>query len=562
MATNAGNYTLAVSNAWGTTVSSNIVLTVSSPGSPAVPPAVLLQPTNQTVFQGATAVFVASVAGSAPLDCRWYLNGQPLFNDAHVSGANSANLTVANVQRQYAGTYQLWLWNHAGVTNSQVAVLSYIGPLQSQINSAVPGQIIPLPSGTYAETLTIGKNLTLAGAGPGTTILDGLGLGTPLHVLPGANVAVSGIGFQNGSATNDLGGGIKNEGQLMLSNCIIQNCVAGAGGGLANLQNAIIECCTLINNQALGLGGGIFNTQQATLQIVDSTVSSNAAPDAAGVLTSGNLFVTNCTVSWNLASGAFGTCDGNGGGIQSLGGQAWVVNSTVSGNQAAAYALSPGGGTGGGIRVDGGVLSLRYATLSSNTATNRGGGVLVLSNGVVNARDTIVGGNYAAGTAEDFDGMFSSQGYNLLQTTVNTAITGDTNGNIVGLSPMLGSLQGNGGPTWTQALLPSSPAIDAGACDYPLTDQRGVPRPFDVPWIPNVAGGCDIGAFELVAPSPVLAISTQSSGSFTLSWVGPYVLQTAASLSGPWQDTAAFSPFTVSFQGVNASFFRLRVPVP
>ena len=463
------------------------------------------------------------------------------------------------MQRQYAGNYQLWLWNPAGVTNSQVAVLSYIGPVQSQINSAAPGQVISLPSGTYGETLSVGQNLTLTGAGPGATVFDGLNLGTVLHVLPGANVTVSGIGFRNGNATNDLGGGIKNEGQLTLSNCVIQNCVAGAGGGLANLQDATIEYCSLLCNQALGMGGGIFNPQQTTLQLVDSTVSSNAAPDGAGVVTGGNLFVTNCTVSWNLASGAFGTYDGNGGGIQCLDGQAWVVNSTVSMNQAAAYALSPGGGTGGGIRVDGGVLNLSYATISSNTAANGAGGVVVVSNGVVKGRNTIIGNNIAGGTAADFGGTFSSQGYNLLQTIASIVITGDTNGNILGLDPMLGPLQDNGGPTWTQALLPSSPAIDAGACDDPPTDQRGVPRPFDVPWITNVDGGCDIGAFELDAPYPVLLISGRSADSLTLSWEGRCILQTASSLLGPSADTAASSPFTVSFKGGNAGFFRLKL---
>jgi hypothetical protein len=58
----------------------------------------------------------------------------------------------------------------------------------------------------------------------------------------------------------------------------------------------------------------------------------------------------------------------------------------------------------------------------------------------------------------------------------------------------IGPLADNGGPTQTQALLPGSPAIDAGspskgngnpaACER--TDQRGVPR----------KARCDIGAFE------------------------------------------------------------------
>ena len=51
------------------------------------------------------------------------------------------------------------------------------------------------------------------------------------------------------------------------------------------------------------------------------------------------------------------------------------------------------------------------------------------------------------------------------------------------------SLADNGGPTLTHALLPGSPAINAGnnaVC--PVTDQRGVARD----------AACDVGAYEFV----------------------------------------------------------------
>ena len=70
------------------------------------------------------------------------------------------------------------------------------------------------------------------------------------------------------------------------------------------------------------------------------------------------------------------------------------------------------------------------------------------------------------------------------------------------LDPLLGPLADNGGPTPTMALLPGSPAIDAGddsAC--PPTDQRGVARPQGL--------ACDIGAFELV---PKLTLTRSPDG--------------------------------------------------
>jgi hypothetical protein len=89
-----------------------------------------------------------------------------------------------------------------------------------------------------------------------------------------------------------------------------------------------------------------------------------------------------------------------------------------------------------------------------------------------------------------------SKGYNLSSDgSCNFNGRGDMNN----INPMLGPLQNNGGPTQTQALLPGSPAIDAGnpsGCTDGLghllkTDQRGMPRPDT-----EDKSGCDMGAYE------------------------------------------------------------------
>jgi hypothetical protein len=89
-----------------------------------------------------------------------------------------------------------------------------------------------------------------------------------------------------------------------------------------------------------------------------------------------------------------------------------------------------------------------------------------------------------------------SQGYNL---SSDNRCNFDNSGDRNGTHPKLGPLQNNGGPTQTMALLPGSPAIDAGnpsGCrdghgHLLTTDQRGYPRPDK-----EDKTGCDMGAYE------------------------------------------------------------------
>jgi hypothetical protein len=94
---------------------------------------------------------------------------------------------------------------------------------------------------------------------------------------------------------------------------------------------------------------------------------------------------------------------------------------------------------------------------------------------------------------------FPAEGsYNL--STDNTCSFDDFQTNLHNVSARLGPLRVNGGPTRTHALLPDSPAIDAG--QFPsqdvLFDQRGGLR---IPpgLFPGVGSPHDMGAFEVGA---------------------------------------------------------------
>ena len=109
--------------------------------------------------------------------------------------------------------------------------------------------------------------------------------------------------------------------------------------------------------------------------------------------------------------------------------------------------------------------------------------------------NTIVAGNAGGdifagevgGTGADAPSLSGTN--NLIGIGAAGALTNGVNGNLVGVTdPLLAPLGNYGGPTQTVALLPGSPAINAGTNGpgIPTTDQRGLGR----------VGAVDIGAFE------------------------------------------------------------------
>ena len=73
-----------------------------------VPPAIVSQPSSQTVPPGATVNLSASATGNPVPQCQWFRNGAVVF------GATNWNLTLSNFQASIEGTYQVLAKNPAG----------------------------------------------------------------------------------------------------------------------------------------------------------------------------------------------------------------------------------------------------------------------------------------------------------------------------------------------------------------------------------------------------------------------------------------------------------------
>ena len=113
--TNAGMYSVVITNSFGAVTSGAAALTVNLP----IAPSILTQPQDQTVSPGADVSFNVVAGGSAPFTFQWYFNtNTPLAN------ATGDSLTITNVQADDAGTYSVIVSNLAGGIASSFAVLT------------------------------------------------------------------------------------------------------------------------------------------------------------------------------------------------------------------------------------------------------------------------------------------------------------------------------------------------------------------------------------------------------------------------------------------------------
>ena len=124
--------------------------------------------------------------------------------------------------------------------------------------------------------------------------------------LPSLTLTGNGT-LSGGGVTNGNGGGIYNEGVLVLQNITIQNCSATNGGAVYNTGTMTISGSTITGNTASGNGGGIYNTgtlnMNGYLQIHDNT-SNNVYLPSGKTITVNGTFNSNANIGVTLADGA------------------------------------------------------------------------------------------------------------------------------------------------------------------------------------------------------------------------------------------------------------------
>ncbi|MCL4823842.1 MAG: hypothetical protein KJZ57_06445, partial [Anaerolineales bacterium] len=339
---------------------------------------------------------------------------------------------------------------------------------------------------TLASSLIISKAITVSGAGRDVVIsgnnavriLETLGADVALEYLTLKEASVSDGG--NGGAIYDSGN------HLTISHVTFEGNVvsnAGDGGAIYHYLNGslAIQNSVFLGNSA-DLGGAIFSMANTT--VADTTFSNNKAFRGGAYTNYSGTTATfeRVTMSGNTATGP-GDTFGQGGAIYFGFGTLNIYNSAISGNGSASYTNA-----GGALYVHDANVTIKNSAIADNLMDTsdpgyHGGGMLI-NNSTLSLFNSILANN-AKDDCYTEEGLTIAQNVNnLVEVSVGCGTPSLT------ADPNLGPLADNGGPTWTRALLPGSPAIDAGDASSCLaTDQRGIIRPQGV--------RCDIGSFEL-----------------------------------------------------------------
>ena len=244
-------------------------------------------------------------------------------------------------------------------------------------------------------------SITIIGAGPGHTILDGGGTERVLEVQASggsnAGVTIRGITFREGR-TADMGAGLllQTNASVTVENCAFVHNLSNSLGGGALVQTAgsMGQLATIRNNKfennwAVG-GGGLF-LSFANVSVTSNTFSGNHLTQdtatgsldkgGAGAYVSSNAFQT-ATVSQNefIDNGSLATARGGGLYMTGFFWPARVEGNLFSGNQL------PSGSQGAGayIRKIDGSIALLANIFRDNViegADGTGGGICTLQYG-------------------------------------------------------------------------------------------------------------------------------------------------------------------------------------
>lgn len=187
---------------------------------------------------------------------------------------------------------------------------------------------------------------------------------------------------QPGRGSLSFGGGIYNEGILVVSDGMIQNCTATYGGGVYSSGTMMMKGGKIANNKACntsagkGNGGGICVVNNKSFMMSGGDVVNNTSENNGGGISVGTSNSTLMNANFEMNGGTVGSnvAKNTGGGIYVSCNSESVINAgNITGNSALAVgsSLYSGGGiyvNGGRTGYESGFCQLYNAVITDNTA--------------------------------------------------------------------------------------------------------------------------------------------------------------------------------------------------
>lgn len=475
---------------------------------------------SETSIDGDATSRIFNVTGDLTIEDMTLTNGYDTGNGGNINVSGGADLTITD----------------SVISDGAVAVLMGGG----NINVVGGGDVTITGSTVAGGDATYGGNILMAGGGDLTitssTIDDGSSRYGGNINFDGGNLDITDSEITDGTTTTASGGNIflSNSISTVTDSVIDGGTAATDGGNLAVFASDLtVTGSDITDGTAPNNGGGIIftNTDDGshTLAISGSTISGNTGSNGGGlwVYTDADTADAAVTVSLEDSTVSDNTTGGDGSGMTVYSyanvGRTGTANVTIDGSTFAGNIAGDNGafytdafsdGTinvnivnstfsgnnssndGGAFYIYDAAIDIAHSTIVSNTVgTGGAGGGISNDNGTINVSHTIIAGNTDDTGADDVDGTFVGNSYNIIgDTTGSTGFdTTDTDEDFttlgVTIDEVIWPLGNYGGPTLTHLPVAGGPAIDAGDSSGLDFDQRGLPR--------IVGGTVDIGSVEL-----------------------------------------------------------------
>jgi hypothetical protein len=301
-ASDAGNYTLTVSNAFGSVTAGPWHLDIDTTLAAA---AIVQNPNDTTVQAGATATFSVTATGTPAPTYQWHLNNQP------IAGATNATFVVPNAQAANAGNYFVIVYNQLSPTMKW-----------SQFSSTAKLTVISFPPGTYFGKAGGGDVAIMTRGNATADLLINLAVSGRIIVAKG--FAINADGSFSASGTSYTSGQTMDSGSAvtLTGSFASDGTVSGSVTGEA-LTFSAAKTSDSVNGsyEALGLrgnGGVVYAVRDSTGRTVAVGLGGGAVYGGSGS-TAAPLVLTgtgggSVAVTIDPAAGVL-TATGNGAGV-------------------------------------------------------------------------------------------------------------------------------------------------------------------------------------------------------------------------------------------------------